>query len=70
MIKLDYYGNNARGQSVFDVRADGEYLGQVVDMGRKGYRVFVGYYWRDFPTIRGFMEFFREQASRNARPNC
>ena len=69
MIRLEFTGNNTRGQNVFDVRAGGQYLGQVVDRGRQGYRVFMGYYWRDFSTIHDFMEFFREQ-SRNARPDC
>lgn len=69
MIRLEFTGNNTRGLNVFDVRADGQYLGQVVDRGRQGYRVFLGYYWRDFSTIHDFMEFFREQ-SRNARPDC
>lgn len=64
MIELEYFGSNARGQNVFDVRAGGQYLGQVVDRGRQGYRVFVGYEWHDFQTIRGFMQFFK---SRNAR---
>ena len=63
-IELSYFGSNARGQNVFDVRAGGDYLGQVVDRGRLGYRVFVGYYWHDFATIREFMDFFRRSINK------
>lgn len=62
MIKLDFYSSNARGQNVFDVRAGGRYLGQMVDRARLGYRVFIGYYWRDFLTLHDAMNFWREQA--------
>ena len=62
MIKLEYFGSNERGQNVFDVRAGGQYLGQVVDRGRQGYRVFVGHYWCDFSTIHEFMRFFKHEA--------
>lgn len=66
MIRLFYFGSNARGQNVFDVRAGGCYLGQMVDRARLGYRVFVGYYWRDFLTLHDAMNFWREQAETQA----
>lgn len=62
MIKLNYAGSNNRLQNVFDVFAGADYLGQMIDRGRAGYRVFVGYYWRDFLTLHDAMQFWKQQA--------
>lgn len=67
MIRLEYFDSNERGQNVFDVRAGETYLGQMVDRGRQGYRVFNYYWYKDFKTLHEAMQFWKEQASRNAR---
>ena len=66
-IELSFFGSNARGQNVFDVRAGGDYIGQMVDRTHLGYRVFVGCRWHDFKTLHEAMEFWRQE-SRTPAP--
>lgn len=67
MIRLEYFDSNTKGENVFDVFAGGDYLGQMIDRARDGYRVFVGYYWRDFKTLHEAMQFWKEQAETPAQ---